>query len=124
MKGKAMRSPGEEPLLVTIALEPEVTLRGGKPPVRARPIDVRPAQRPATKGNQIVFKLLSEDAKTFTLIFPDGSPFAFDEIHARGRTSARCTVTAEEKRSFHYYVAIATGDSVFLIASCPEIIIR
>ena len=123
MKKPNSRLEVEEPLKVTIVLGAEVSLLGKRGP-RARPIDVRPVQRPATRGNRIVFHLESDDARTFTLIFPDGSPFAFDEVHARGRASRPCTVTTSEKRSFHYYVAIATHNAIHLIASCPEIIIR
>jgi hypothetical protein len=112
---------------VNIALGAEFTLAGTDGmSVRARPIHVHPTQQYVAHGDPIEFSLKQDDGITFTVVFPDGSPFVTDEIHSRGAlTSQELTVVGgKDKRPYHYYVAVATKKDIYLIASCPEIIIR
>src|SRR4051794_26791214 len=106
---------------IDIELGPSYTLyTSAKVTINARKIGVHPARQPAARGDGIAFNLVPGDGRTFTVIFPDGSPFDTDEVHARGTQTPFIFVTTAHKRSFHYSVAIATPTEVHILATGAE----
>jgi|SRR5215468_10105706 len=103
-----------------------ITLKPPRDGVRELVVD--PTSYYAESGEDVHWELRGEDAAFFTLIFPRGSPFEDDEVHSDSKMQAQKRVNAAAPKRFHYYVAVADSDAenpdIFLIAGCPEIIIR
>ncbi|MFN2548573.1 MAG: hypothetical protein ABR567_14155 [Myxococcales bacterium] len=112
---------------IEIVLEESKSVNGQ--PIRE--ITVRPTSYYTSAGQPVTFRLRGTNAFFFTLFFPYGTPFDDSEIHSNGSASppAVNTSAAAEFGRYHYYVAVAGTDAngrddVFVIAGCPEIIIR
>jgi hypothetical protein len=97
-----------------------------------REITVDPTSYYADRMQSVKWTLSGNNAGFFTLVFPHGTPFADNEIHSgesKDPKVAERRVIDPAVDRYHYYVAVAglngAGETdVFLIAGCPEIIIR